>query len=63
MAHLGSKGPQFNTDVKIRDVDTHGTTGPQVQSRLATNVKSYARGFSARSNPKPGDPAELKSPT
>jgi hypothetical protein len=35
-------------------VDTYGTAGLQVQVHSA----SYARGFSAGSNLKPGDPAE-----
>jgi hypothetical protein len=39
-------------------VDTHGTAGPQVQGHSASYGKSYARGFSAGSNPKPG--RELK---
>jgi hypothetical protein len=41
-----------------RHVDTHGTAGPQVRGRSASYGKSYARGFSAGSNPKLGDPAE-----
>jgi hypothetical protein len=45
-------------DIRSRDVNTHGTAGPQVQSRSAKYGKGYARGFSLGSNPKPGDPAE-----
>jgi hypothetical protein len=41
-----------------RDVDTQVTAGSQVQGRSESYGKSYARGFSAESNPKPGDPAE-----
>jgi hypothetical protein len=45
-------------DIRKRDVDTHGTAGPQVLGRSVSYGKSYARGFSAVSNPKRGDPAE-----
>jgi hypothetical protein len=45
-------------DIRSRDVDTQGTAGPQVQGHSASYGKSYARGFSAGSNLKPGDPAE-----
>jgi hypothetical protein len=48
-------------DIRSRDVDAHGTAGPQFQSRSAKYRKSYARGFSERSNPKPGDSAENES--
>jgi hypothetical protein len=34
------------------------TLTAQVHGRSASYGKSYARGFSAGSNPKPGDPAE-----
>jgi hypothetical protein len=39
-------------------MDTHGTAGLQVQGRSASYGKSYARSFSAESNPKLGDPTE-----
>jgi hypothetical protein len=42
-------------------VHTHGTAGPQFQGHSASYGKSYAWGFSAGSNPKPGDPAENES--
>jgi hypothetical protein len=45
-------------DIRSRDVHTHGMAGPQVHGRSANYGKSYARGFSAGSNPKPGDPTE-----
>jgi hypothetical protein len=35
--------------IRSRDVDTHGTAGPQVQGRSASYGKSYARGFSIES--------------
>jgi hypothetical protein len=41
-------------EIRSRDVDIHGMAGPQGQGRSA----SYARGFSAGSNSKRGDPAE-----
>jgi hypothetical protein len=44
-------------DIWSRDVDTHRTAGPQVQSRSVSYGKSHAR-FSAGSNPKRGDPTE-----
>jgi hypothetical protein len=44
--------------IRSRDVDTHGTAGPQVQSRSTSYGKSYARGFAAGSSPKPGNPAD-----
>jgi hypothetical protein len=44
--------------IRSRHGDTHGTAGSQVQGRSASYGKSYARGFSAGLNPKPGDPAE-----
>jgi hypothetical protein len=45
-------------DIRSRDLATHGTAGPQVQGLSASYDKSYARGFSAGSNPEPGNPAE-----
>jgi hypothetical protein len=45
-------------DIRRRDMDTHCTGGPQVQSCSAGYGKSYARGLSPGSNPKLGDPAE-----
>jgi hypothetical protein len=45
-------------DIRSRDVDTHGTAGPQVQGRSASYRKSYVRSFSAGSCPKPSDLAE-----